>query len=354
MKLGLSDGEGNRVKILFIIKYIHLYWPFNLSYAILAALYVLFRGVIMPTVVSLFSGCGGSDLGLHWAGFETLMSNDIFSYAKTVYEANLPETDFVAEDIRKIKSFPSADLLVGCYPCQGFSQGGARDPSRKVNYLYREFDRALRLIKPKAFVVENVSGMKRANFQHLLNNQITRFRMAGYRVSHQILNAVDYGVAQERKRLFIVGIRSDFNIRYEFPMPTHDENNIVSQQDVIGGMPIWPEGEFDDHEFHWYYLSRDRYRSWDQPSKTIVAGMRNMPLHPSSPRLIKHAHNDWRFRSDMPARKLSYNEAARLQGFPADFVLPDEANISYKYTAVGNAVPPPLMEAVANNLPEIW
>ena len=90
----------------------------------------------MPKAISLFSGCGGSDAGLLAAGFNVVMANDILPYAKDVYLANHPETDYVFGDIQKVKNFPDAELLVGCYPCQGFSQGGARDPSRKINTLY--------------------------------------------------------------------------------------------------------------------------------------------------------------------------------------------------------------------------
>ena len=193
----------------------------------------------MPTAVSLFSGCGGSDLGLHQAGFDILMSNDILPHAKQVYSANLPETDFQLKDVSEITSFPQADLLAGCYPCQGFSGGGVRDPKRQINFLYREFDRALRQLKPKAFVVENVSGMTRSDFKHLLQNQLTRFRSAGYIVSYEVLNAVDYGLAQERKRIFFVGIRSDFGIRYTFPEPTHGVGKRaghLTQTDVIKGL----------------------------------------------------------------------------------------------------------------------
>ena len=87
------------------------------------------------------------------------MANDILSYARDVYLRNFPETDYVLKDVCEVKSFPAADLLVGCYPCQGFSQAGVRDPSRTINFLYREFVRALKLMRPKAFIVENVSGM---------------------------------------------------------------------------------------------------------------------------------------------------------------------------------------------------
>ena len=90
----------------------------------------------MPTAVSLFSGCGGSDLGLTWAGFDVLMANDNLSYAGVVHQANFPDVDFHSASITEIVNFPDADLLAGCYPCQGFSQGGARDPNANINFLY--------------------------------------------------------------------------------------------------------------------------------------------------------------------------------------------------------------------------
>jgi DNA (cytosine-5)-methyltransferase 1 len=295
-------------------------------------------------------------LGLSDAGFVTIVANDVLPYAKAVYEANMPDTEFLLGDVTDIKHFPPAELLAGCYPCQGFSQGGVRDPSAKINYLYREFDRALRAIRPKAFVVENVSGMVRSNFSHLLQNQLTRFRSAGYRVKWAVLNAMDYGVAQDRKRILLVGVRSDLGVEYEFPQPTHGgtaPNRVVTQRDVISDLPRWPVGEFDPHDFHWYYLSRNRRNDWGQPSKTIVSNYRHVPLHPSSPRLIKHGHNDWRFESARPARKLSFREAARLQGFPSSFVFP-EASLQRKFEVIGNAVPPPLFSAVVKSLPNVW
>lgn len=313
----------------------------------------------MPKAVSLFSGCGGSDAGLVATGFEVLMANDKLPYARDVYVANHPETDYVLGDIRKIEHFPDAELLVGCYPCQGFSQGGVRDPSRKINTLYLEFARALNQIKPKAFIVENVSGMVRANFRHLLEDQFKVFSEVGYSVTAEVLNAADYGVPQERKRIFIVGLRSDLGLEYQFPMPTHGEGLSEPTATIGGaleGMPEWPEGEFYDLDFHWYYLSRNRWRGWGEPSKTIVANPRHMPLHPMSPQLIKLEHNVWRFASEGRARRFSYREAARLQGFKRDMVFPDTAagSLNNRYTVVGNAVPPPLFEAVARALPAVW
>lgn len=314
----------------------------------------------MPVAVSLFSGCGGSDAGVINAGFSVAMANDILPYAKDVYLANHPETDYVLGSISKVITFPDAELLVGCYPCQGFSQGGVRDPSRKINKLYLEFARALHTIRPKAFIVENVSGMIRANFSHLLEDQFRVFRESGYKVKAEVLNAAEFGVAQERKRIFIVGIREDIDAEYVFPQPTHGPRagtDYVTLSDALKYMRHWPsEDEYYTRDFHWYYMSRDRHRSWESVSRTIVANPRHMPLHPASPKMVKFGHNDWRFETEAPARRFSYREAARVQGFEKRFIFPDTdpGSLDMRYKVVGNAVPPPLFEAVAKALPNIW
>ena len=306
--------------------------------------------------VSLFSGCGGSDLGLHRAGFEVVMANDILSYARDVYTANLPETDFVLSDVRNVVKFPTAELLVGCYPCQGYSQGGAREASRSINFLFTEFGRALRKIRPKAFIVENVSGLTRADNVALFRRQVRNFRQAGYRVTWKLLNAADYGVAQERERIIIVGMHSGLGLEYTFPNPTHGGETTRPHKtirEVLAGLPDWPVGEFNAEPFHWYYMSRNRRRDWNEPSKTIVSRARHMPLHPISPELIYKGPDKYVFASNSPARRFSYREAARLQGFH-DLVFPDHRGLTARYQVVGNAVPPPLFEAVAKALPDIW
>jgi len=310
-----------------------------------------------PTVISLFSGCGGSDQGLVEAGFEVLMANDIMEFACRTYSLNFPDVDVKCANVRSIKSFPAADLLVGCYPCQGFSQGGVRDCGRRINYLYREFLRVLKTVKPKAFIVENVSGMTLTNFQHLLRNQVTCFRFAGYSVAApRLLDACGFGCAQHRRRVFIVGIRSSLGVQYEFPEPSHGKRRCPyrTQRQVLKGMPEWPEGLFYDKGFHWYYLSRNRRHEWDEPSPTIVANARHMPLHPMSPPLRFVGKDKWAFETNAPARRFSYEEAKILQGFPKSFKLPEGGSLMQKYTVIGNAVPPPLFKAVALALPDIW
>src|SRR5689334_19588346 len=104
----------------------------------------------VPTI-SLFSGCGGSDYALQKAGFDIVWANDIWPVAAEIYRDNIVNANIEVGDIADYEHFPYAELLVGCYPCQSYSQGGSRDWNSNTNFLYRQFDRVLRLVRPKAF-----------------------------------------------------------------------------------------------------------------------------------------------------------------------------------------------------------
>jgi DNA (cytosine-5)-methyltransferase 1 len=305
--------------------------------------------------ISLFSGCGGSDAALKDLAYKVVWANDISKVACDTYFDNV---GCVVQfgDIRDFSVFPSADLLVGCYPCQGFTQGGRRDSQDSVNYLYQEFDRVLRFVSPKAFVVENVNGMVYGSNRHLLDNQLRRYRLAGYKVQWAILNARDYGVPQFRRRIFIVGIRSDLNFVYNFPRASHGseaDKAFVSQRTALAGMPTWPLGEFNTEPFHWYYLSRNRRRTWSQPSPCIVGHWRHVALHPMSPPLVRVGADKWMFSRKGAARRFAYRECAALQGFPRSFVW-KRGSIRQRFQMIGNAVPPPLFKAVVERLGDLW
>lgn len=305
--------------------------------------------------ISLFSGCGGSDLALKKLGYDVVWANDISKVACDTYSDNIGSA-IKCGDIADFDNFPSAELLVGCYPCQGFTQGGRRNSSDSINFLYRQFDRVLRAVYPKAFVVENVNGMAYGQNQELLNNQLCRYRLAGYRVKWHILNAENYGVAQSRRRVFVVGIRSDLAFEYDFPAPQFGagtRRKVVCQRDVLTGMPEWPTGEFNDEPFHWYYLSRRRRRDWNEPSPCIVGHWRHVPLHPISPPLRRIHTDKWVFSRKGPARRLAYRECAALQGFQKSFVW-KRGNVRERFQLIGNAVPPPLFKAVVKNLERLW
>lgn len=306
------------------------------------------------TATSLFSGCGGSDLGLIDAGIRPIYALDSDPAACIAYRAVTGHDHIVEAPIESVRDFPSADILVGCYPCQGYSQAGVRKSSDSRNYLYREFDRALRQIRPRAFIVENVDGMRFSQNAHLLRAQLVRFRLAGYRVSVQLLNAQDYGVAQHRRRLFLVGVASDLGVRYQFPEPTHGPGRTspyVTIRDAIGHMGPAAPGSYDDEPLHWYYMSRNRRRDWDEQAPCVVAHWRHVGLHPSSPPLRRLGPDRWEFVRNGPARRFSYQECAALQGFPDVTTFEAlEVPVRAKFRVIGNSVPPPMFAAVANRL----
>lgn len=331
----------------------------------------------MLRTVSLFSGCGGSDYGAKLAGAQVVFANDINHHAANTYR--LHETlissegvDFREGDIQDIHSFPSCDLLMGCYPCQSFTMGGPRSPSTDPRTrLYREFLRCLNATKPKYFVVENVAGMKWLEQGRYVDAQLSSFVNAGrgYRVSMAILNARDYGVPADRKRIFLVGIRKDLFAWYCFPSPTHGPHGsipqpYVSHGETISHLPLHADGEYYDggsEKFSWWYMSRNRRRHWNDPSLTIVANWRHLPLHPASPRLVlaesdldRRSFQRWEFTDDydLPGgrehlelpRRLSWRECALLQTFPPSFL--PTGPLPAKHAQIGNAVPPQLMRAI--------
>jgi DNA (cytosine-5)-methyltransferase 1 len=209
----------------------------------------------------------------------------------------------------------------------------------------------LRRVRPLAFIVENVDGMRFSHNSHLLMNQLTRFRLAGYRVNWQVLDAKDYGLAQDRRRLFIVGIRSPERITYRFPTPIHGPGRkpYRTLRDVIWELRNAPDGSYDPEPLHWYYLSRNRRRTWGKQAPCIVSHWRHVGLHPDSPPLRKIGKDSWEFTRPGTARRYSYLECAALQGFsnPNAF---DVCSVRQRFRAIGNAVPPPLFRAVAKEL----
>lgn len=300
--------------------------------------------------VSLFSGCGGFDWGAQQAGVEIVWANDIDPHAVAAYRALFPQIECVLGDIHGIPNFPQADVLIGCYPCTGFSVAARRrwrdSEGRDLrlfegNFLYREFLRALSQVRPKYLFVENVRGMITAENGWFMNQQLQGFRELGYKVQYDLLNTSDFGVPQSRKRIFIVGVRSDINdFDYKFPEPTHGKEGqppFVNLNEAIGSLPRWPEGEYFDCEFHGHYLTRNRKRSWDEPSYTIVANAHHVPLHPMGKPMRYIKKDTWELQGE-ENRRLSWRECVLIQGLPS--TLTPTGNLVDKYRIAGNAVPP--------------
>lgn len=316
----------------------------------------------MPTAVSLFSGCGGFDLGAQRAGVDILWANDNDPAAVAAYRRALPDVLIEEGDIRGFDSFPEADLLIGCYPCTGFSQAAKRKTwtgkernlkANDDNYLYKEYTRVLKAVRPKVLFVENVKGMLSAAGGWFFEEQKGLFEEAGYKVHAKLLDASRFGVAQRRMRVFLVGVREDLVEEvgpYEYPAPTHGTEEgllpYVTLEDAIAGMEEWPTGEFSEKTFHGHFLTRNRKRGWKERAYTVVAHSHHVTLHPSGEPMVKVGKDHWELRGDTN-RRLSWRECARLQGLPE--AVGEGAVVDEAQRVVGNAVPPPVAKALIDS-----
>lgn len=301
-------------------------------------------------VVSIFSGCGGFDLGFDMAGYNIIFANDISDYACQTYENNF-QIKPIKGNIINITEFPHADILIGCCPCQGFSIYGKREMEDPRNYLYLQFTKALRKVKPKYFVTENVKGILYGYGKVIFKRMLTSYKKSGYIPYYLLINAKQYGVPQDRERLFIVGIRKDINKTYEFPSFTNGDGlePFSTIKDSIGNLGKPKDGEYWDGTFSSHYMSRNRRRGWDQTSFTIQANGRHAPLHPSSPTPIKVKKDVYKFPDDgnIP-RRMSVKECARIQSFPDRFKF--KGSLDSQYEQIGNAVPPQVSKILAESL----
>jgi DNA (cytosine-5)-methyltransferase 1 len=298
-------------------------------------------------VVSLFTGCGGTDLGFKLAGHDIIYANDIDGNACKTYKKNFPGVTIVHEDIINVKQFPEADILVGCYPCQGFSIAGKRNPKDERNLLYLHFARALRQTKPKFFVAENVKGMLTLANSKLFKNMLKLFRRCGYKVKYKLINAKYLGLPQDRERVFIVGVRKDLDFDYQFPADEFDDKNYNDLRIAFNNLKEHNGKRICNAKFSYIYMSRDRRRKWDEASFTIQAGGQHAPLHPNSSDMVKVGVDKLKFKSKKH-RRLSYRECARIQSFPDSFEF--KGKLLSKYRQIGNAVPPLIAYKIARSL----
>ncbi len=324
-------------------------------------------------VISLFSGAGGLDLGFEKAGFEIIMANE---YDKTIwatYEKN-HSAPLLKKDIRKIdfSEFPNdVDGIIGGPPCQSWSEAGSlRGINDERGQLFYDYIKLLENKKPKFFVVENVAGMLSNRHSEAVKNILVMFEKSGYNVTLTLVNATDYGVPQDRKRVFYIGFRNDLDVDFEFPSSIIlDNQNKLTLRDAIydlknTAVPALEKNKANkdlsilNHEYFvgsysTIYMSRNRVRSWDEPAFTVQASGRQCQLHPQAPKMTKVEKNKMIFTKGYESlyRRLTVRECARVQGFPDDFeFIYDNVNDGYKM--VGNAVPVKLAYEVAGKIKE--
>lgn len=323
-------------------------------------------------VISLFSGSGGLDLGFSKVGFTPILAIDANAAACLTYEHNhigtrvlrrdlsdLPR-NYVVDRLSELASAVRPIGVVGGPPCQAFSQGNGYkrddDPRALLSKSYASILRQLNeVFNLDFFVFENVLGLKHKRHDEQFKLFKRLFASAGFRIFESELNASDFGVAQTRKRLFIVGLnRLKFpDLEFEFPMPKNGPRKTV--RDAIGNLPkpvffnrskaLTP---IPFHPNHWCMVPRSdrffdgsleegdlkgrpfRVLRWDEPSWTVAYGHREVHVHPSA------------------KRRLSVYEAMCLQGFPKEYEL--RGTLSDQIRLVSDAVPPPLAEAIARSI----
>lgn len=201
--------------------------------------------LVKPTVISTFAGCGGSSLGYKWAGFKELLAIDFEPHAVETFKLNFPEVDVWQADLRKVTAEAilertgiergGLDVLDGSPPCQGFSTAGKRKVSDSRNDLAWEFIRLIEGLQPRAFVMENVSGMAKGKMRGQFNEILAGMKETGYRVECRKLNAMWYGVPQSRERLIWIGMRDGQEIKWP------ERQKLIPVSDVLetgGGEPL--------------------------------------------------------------------------------------------------------------------
>jgi DNA (cytosine-5)-methyltransferase 1 len=321
-------------------------------------------------VVSFFAGAGGLDLGFEKAGFDVVWANEYDKEIWETYEKNHKNTVL---DRRSIVDIPSSDVpdcdgIIGGPPCQSWSEAGSKKGiADKRGQLFYEFMRILADKKPKFFLAENVSGMLLPAHKEALANIKQMFQDIGYTLSFQLLNVSDFGIPQDRKRVFFIGYRNDLKIKFEFPKPTTLENKITllkaigDLKDSVlpakeGNLTNGKDCQVSNHEymiggFSSIFMSRNRVRSWDEVSFTIQAGGRHAPIHPQAPKMKFIEQNLREFvkgKEDL-YRRLSVRECARIQTFPNSFTF-HYTSVVAGYKMIGNAVPVRMGKVLAQTI----
>ncbi len=316
-------------------------------------------------IVSLFSGGGGLDLGFQNSGFNIVWANEYDKNIWATHEENFPKTILCKQSIVDVdaKNVPSCIGLIGGPPCQSFSEAGAKkgtvDPRGQ---LFWDYIRILEAKKPLFFVAENVSGLLAERHKKDLEAFKKAFSEAGYEVNAQLYLASNYEVPQDRERLIFVGYRKDLNKVFS---GLNENNKKVLLKDVLGNMPTpiaTKNGQHNKHPtlnnheymiggFSSMFMSRNRVRSWDETSFTVLATARQTPLHPQAPKMVKVGTDQFEFKkcSEHLYRRLSVRECARIQTFPDNYIFIYN-KIEDGYKMVGNAVPVKLAEKIAETI----
>ncbi|MEO0060213.1 MAG: hypothetical protein RLZZ312_1860 [Bacteroidota bacterium] len=321
-------------------------------------------------IVSFFAGAGGLDLGFQKAGFDVIWANE---YDREIWETYEKNHKYTILDKRSIVDIPSTEVpdcdgIIGGPPCQSWSEAGSkRGITDKRGQLFYEFMRILADKKPKFFLAENVSGMLLPIHRDALANIKQMFSDIGYNLSFQLLNVSDFGVPQDRKRVFFIGYRNDLEMKFQFPKGITIQNKVTLNNTISdlndnvlpakdGNYTNGASCKVTNHEymiggFSSMFMSRNRVRSWDEVSFTIQAGGRHAPIHPQAPKMnfIEQNIREFVKGKEHLYRRLSVRECARIQTFPDNFTFYYKSVVA-GYKMIGNAVPVEMAKILAEKI----
>lgn len=288
------------------------------------------------SVISLFSGCGGMDLGFkggfeflgkkyHELPFDIIWANDINEMACKTYQKNIG-THIVPGDIWQIiDQIPKkTDIVIGGFPCQDISVNGkGAGVEGKRSGLYRAMVEVISRTKPKMFIAENVKGLLMKHNTTSLEKVLTDFRGLGYEVSFKLYNAADYGVPQTRERVIIVGTLPNYT-KFIPPSPIYSKDQYITAYQAIEDLANLPKNENFNHV-------------WSQANKSSEQGNRKLLANRPGYTIRAECHGNIQFHYKLP-RRISMREAARFQSFPDNFIF--ESKLRETERQVGNAVAP--------------
>jgi DNA (cytosine-5)-methyltransferase 1 len=310
-----------------------------------------------PTVISLFAGCGGSSLGYKWAGFKELLAIDFDKNAVETFRLNFPDVPIWQRDIKTVTAKEimefckikrgGLDILDGSPPCQGFSTAGKRKVNDNRNDLFREFARLIDGLKPKVFVMENVSGMAKGKMKGRFIEIVNILKSLNYNVKCKLMNAMWYGVPQSRERLIWVGVKNNLRKNLAFPKP-NKKIIPVSLCPVVDDKPEVLKG-----------IEFERFKhippggNWQNLPQSLINGKArysnfHRKLHPLKVSFTigsEEHYSSGRFYHWGEPRKLSDKEILWISSFPVKFKTRGTSKEIHRQ--IGNSVPPKFMQAIA-------
>ncbi len=339
------------------------------------------------TFIDLFAGCGGLSLGFEMAGFESILAIDNWEDALKTYVYNRPGARTLCgdlaslspEQVKKDFNIKSVDLIIGGPPCQGFSIAGKRIIEDERNKLYKAFVGFVNYFRPQAFVMENVPNILSIGNGKVKDSIIEDFKKLGYRISVKVVTASDYGVPQNRRRAIFIGLA--YGSDFVFPEPYNTEKvtsfdaiSDLTEESLAEGSPYPTEAKCN-YQCYARKDSRGVYNHeitmHNEKTKEIIAmvpdggNYKDLPVELQQ---IRKVHIAWtRLSSNKPSitidtghrhhfhykwnRIPTVRESARIQSFPDDFIF--LCSKTSQYRQVGNAVPPLMAKAIAQQLSNI-